>query len=644
MLRLYNGSIFQVYLDQEDTMIKRFAFFSALVIGLMVLGGLLPSARRAEAAVQPQPFRSLPALSPERVEAFFDAYLNRQLAEEQVVGAAVVVVQGADTLFTRGYGYADLDQRIAVDAAETLFFIGSDGKLLIWTAVMQLVEQGKLDLNADVNTYLDFSIPIAWEQPVTLHHLMTHTAGFEEELNSLFVLGPEDILPLREHLLRFMPQRVYPPGRVSAYSNYGTALAGYIIERISGQPIETYLRQQILHPLGIDGALVGNALPQDDGKLSTGYIQRGTGFQAVDFEWTAAPPCAPVRLSAVDAGRFMLAHLNRGCLEGGCILRPETMERMHSRQFAHHPGMDGWTYGFMDAEMNGQRVLWHMGESPTFKTVLALLPEQDLGVLVSYNTPPAELRSVLFRFMDEFFPVERPALPAGPLPGWQERAARFNGVYVSARSAHSTSQILARYQAAVPVSAGPQGLPFGAWKFSEVEPGLFQQAGGDRKLAFARDESGRRWLFMGPLSYFRLEWYETPLFLAAAIGGSLLVFISAWAGWPAAALRKRRAGAAPHPLEQGLAAGLGLFQAGLLAWMGLLLLNFGVDYVYPQQSAALVGRLAWATLPWALLVLALAGRAWLGRRWSLFWRVHYSLLGAAGALFTGLFWFFKLLA
>ena len=319
--------------------------------------------------------------TPEAFAAFFDAALPEQLASEQVAGAMVAVVHKDELVFAKGYGYADVDAGLPVTADRTLFFIGSDGKLFTWTAVMQLVEQGKLDLHTDVNAYLDFAIPAAFDQPITLHHLMTHTAGFEDEFNSLMA-SQERLLSLREHLVRYMPARVYPPGAVMAYSNYGTALAGYIVERVAGQPFEVYLTQQLLQPLGMTHSFAGNVPPPAlAADLSQGYKVQNGAFGASDFEWTAAVPAAPIRTTATDISRFLLAHLNDGCVEDACILRPETTAAMHAAHFTHHPQMRGMAYGFMQMTVNGQEILWHLGGSAHFVTMLALIPEEELGLL-----------------------------------------------------------------------------------------------------------------------------------------------------------------------------------------------------------------------------------------------------------------------
>ena len=141
-----------------------------------------------------------------------------------------------------------------MDPATTLFRPGSVSKLFTWTAVMQLVEQGKLDLDRDVNAYLDFKIPPAFGKPITLRNCMTHTAGFEEVGKNLFSDDSVHILSNETFVKEWTPERIYPPGQVPAYSNYATALAGYIVQRVSGEPFEDYIDHHIFEPLGMKHA------------------------------------------------------------------------------------------------------------------------------------------------------------------------------------------------------------------------------------------------------------------------------------------------------------------------------------------------------------------------------------------------------
>ncbi|NIU59138.1 MAG: serine hydrolase, partial [Phycisphaerae bacterium] len=161
------------------------------------------------------------------------------------------VVKDGELFFAKGYGYADLEKDIPVDPEQTIFSIGSVGKTFTWTAVMQLVEQGKLDLDADVNTYLDFRIPDTYPQPIAIKHLLTHTSGFEEVWIGSVVLDASDQVPPREWLISHMAARMRPPGDCAAYSNFNAMLAGYIVSRVSGQPYEQYIQEHILDPLGM---------------------------------------------------------------------------------------------------------------------------------------------------------------------------------------------------------------------------------------------------------------------------------------------------------------------------------------------------------------------------------------------------------
>ena len=576
-------------------------------------------------------------------QAFFDTAITEQLANEHIAGATVAVVQDNEIVFAKGYGYADLAAQVPVKADQTLFFIGSDGKLFTWTAVMQLVGQGKLDLHADVNQYLDFRIPATFSEPITMHHLMTHTAGFEEEFNSLLLDDPLKILPLRDHLVQTMPARVYPPGRVSAYSNYGTALAGYIVERVSGQAIEAYLNENLLLPLGMTHSFVGNDLPDKfAADLSKGYKYENGRYTALDFEWTAAVPCAPLRTTAADLSRFMIAHLNGGCVDGNCILPAETLEQMHSPQFSHHPQMSSMAYGFLDSNFNGQRILWHMGESARFITMLALIPEQNMGLVVSYNTPPEDGRTILFRFLDTFFPANRPPLDMHPLQDWADRAISFNGMYAPARSAHTTAQIIVRYTETLPVEIEQGRLSFAGWEYVETEPGIFRQIDGDRVLALQQDADGKRWLFVGPLAYFQVPWYETPILLFPLIGICLFVFLTAIVGGLVINFRRK----AHTPAERTawlLAAGLGLFNLGLLGWLVSILLAFADRFVYHTGTVTIISVLFWLAVPWTLVVLGNSVFAWWQRKWSVWRQILYTMIALTATAFIGLLWSLNLL-
>lgn len=277
------------------------------------------------AAGQAAPARSPGGIDRAELEAFLDDRFARDMEANHIAGAAVAVVEDGRLLLARGYGQADIENDVPVDPDRTVFRVGSVGKLFTWTAVMQLVEAGRLDLGADVNAYLDFRIPATYPQPITLAHLMTHTSGFEDMLLESVVSDAGDLVSEREWLTAHMAARVRPPGDSAGYSNYNAMLAGYIVARVAGQPYADYVQTHIFDPLGMAHSTVQSRMPPDlRASASVGYTFVGGAFQPFP-DYTPQPALLPSgghRASVTDMARFMIAHL-----EGG--------------RYGHGPGVGG---------------------------------------------------------------------------------------------------------------------------------------------------------------------------------------------------------------------------------------------------------------------------------------------------------------
>jgi CubicO group peptidase (beta-lactamase class C family) len=268
-----------------------------------------------------------------------------QLRREDIAGATISVVKDGKVLFEKGYGFADIEKRVPVSADNTLFRPGSISKLFTWTGIMQQVEQGKLDLDRDVNDYLDFKIPPAFGKPITLRNIMTHTPGFEETVQELFVGDEKHLTPLGDYLKAHLPERIYPPGTTPAYSNYATAMAGYILQRVSGEKFDDYIENHIFKPLGMNSCTFRQPLPEAlKSRMSNGYELASQ--PAHHFEFVNTEPAGSSSVTAADMTHFMIAHLQNGTYEGAQILRPETAQLMHSRQFANMPQMNAMALGF----------------------------------------------------------------------------------------------------------------------------------------------------------------------------------------------------------------------------------------------------------------------------------------------------------
>src|ERR1700760_960631 len=319
------------------------------------------------------------------VEEFFDLLINDQLAREDGAGAIVGVVKDGQVILAKGYGYDDVAKGIRATGDASLFRIGSISKLIPWTAAMQLVEEKKLSLDEDVNTYLDFKIPPAFGKPITLRNLMTHNTGFEDTWRDLGVADAQQLIPLDVYVKTHTPKRIYPPGVVAAYSNYGATLAGYLVQRVSGKPFEEYVGENIFRPLGMNRTTFAQPVAADLAPM----VSQGYGLAsspAGRFEYMVLFPAGSVSASASDMCKFMLAHLQDGQLNGAQILSPETARLMHSRTLGFDERMNSWAYGFYEESTNGHRIIGHGGDLQRFHSDLHLILDAKTGFFISYNS------------------------------------------------------------------------------------------------------------------------------------------------------------------------------------------------------------------------------------------------------------------
>ena len=481
--------------------------------------------------------------------AFLDGMLPSAMAIGDIAGATVAIVKDDALLLTRGYGLADVEKRVPVSAEQTLFRPASISKLFTWTAVMQQVEAGKLDLDHDINEYLDFKIEGYGGQPIKLRHLMTHTAGFEESLLDLLVEDLSKVKPLDQALKDGIPARIYPPGTVPAYSNYGASLAGYIAARAVGMQFEQYIEEHIFKPLKMEHSTFRQPVP--DGlreHLSNSYAT-ASSQKPVPFEFGSDAPAGALSATAPDMAQFMMAHLNGGLLPGGDdanrILKPETTELMHSVANRPAPGVDAMAHGFYEQSRNGVHAIAHGGDLTAFHSELVLIPSAKVGLFVSFNSSGKansvyKLRTALYEaFMDRYFPRQSP-LQDPPAPAdLKAHAAAVAGAYEASRRAEKNlfsffymfgqSAATANEDGTIQVG-GLTGLNDEEKKFREVEPWLWREVGSEMRLAATHDEQGKVVSLVpdgyGPIIVFQRPpaWRDTRwLQPAVVVAGSVIV-------------------------------------------------------------------------------------------------------------------------
>ena len=324
------------------------------------------------------------AIGPAELESFSDQFFPAQMEKLHIPGVSLIVVQDGKVVLAKGYGYADLATSSPISAETSVMRIGSISKLFVATAVMQLVERGKLDLDADVNRYLTaFQLEDTFPQPVTLAQLLTHTAGFEDPPYATYT-DPHQVQPLSEHLAEKMPPRTRRAGEEFIYSSYGYALAALIVEEVSGMPFDQYVEQKIFRPLGMAHSRYLLALPLPE-NLATGYFYHDGWQVPQPVDYDDDYPGGSIVSTAEHMSHFILAHLQDGCYQGGCILQASTVAEMHQRRAQTPYEGQNVALGFVEGLQNGQRLLGHTGAISGFGSSLDLLPDHNLGYFFSFN-------------------------------------------------------------------------------------------------------------------------------------------------------------------------------------------------------------------------------------------------------------------
>ncbi|MFX1680670.1 serine hydrolase [Mitsuaria sp. CC2] len=519
-----------------------------------------PASAASAAAAATSPVTAKAATQPMTLadtQAWLDGLMPAALKMAQVPGAVVVIVKDGQPLIQKGYGYADWDRRVPVDAERTLFRPGSVSKLFTWTAVMQLVEQGQLNLDADLNQYLDFKIPQFNGKAMTLRHVLTHTTGFEETARDLITYTGKSP-DLAKVLKDYIPPALYEPGARPGYSNYATALAGYIVQRVSGLPFDDYVEQKIFTPLGMRHASFRQPLPPALAPLmSQGYEKQGDPGKG--FEIVSLAPAGSLSATGADMGRFMLAFLQQGQLGEARLLKPETVKQMHGQLTKPMPDLLGIGLGFYQHDINGHRVVGHGGDTILFHTDLLLFVDDGIGLYISVNSPGKDgqgkwLRDrVLESFADRYLPDARPATARQVDDATaKQHAQQLAGSYQSTRREDSTFFSLLPLLSPLKVEALDDGrvaleLAGSRSVFREVKPYLWEEEHGKRRLQ-AIVENGRvvRWGLEPYVFAFVFE--PVPALsggLALLLAGIALVTLLLTALlWPVAAVLRRRHGVA----------------------------------------------------------------------------------------------------
>ena len=583
-----------------------------------------------------------PVLTKADVDDWLDGYMPYAIRKADIVGAVVTVVKDGEILTSRGFGYSDLESKTPVDGFGTMFRPGSISKLFTWISVMQLVEQGKIDLDEDINTYLDFKIPDAFGEPITMRNLMTHTPGFQERLKNLIIGDPELNMSLEEFLKASPPpSRIFAPGVTPAYSNYGTALAGYIVQRLSGETFDAYVERHIFEPLGMERATFRQPLPAEfEPFMSNGYKSASDG-EAQYYEIIPMAPAGSLAASGEAMGRFMIGLLK----EDAALMKPETWREMYETLYQLSPPLNAMALGFWQLDKGDLRIRGHGGDTEFFHSDLNVLVDENVGIYVSVNSAgegSGVLRfAVTTDFALRYFPEA--VTPVGPrLETAKEHGELVVGEYESSRTVATNFAAIMRILGQEKIAMNEDGdllLPlFGVethWR--EVEPYVWRNTNGlerltavlkdDGKLDYVTFEPVSPIIHLTPAPWYRSSSLMTPL-LAGAIGALLLTLVL----WPVRAIVRGRYGKSFGLTGQDATAhrlvriDVVLVFAFLIAWVlafqtlftNLTGLGPGFDtQLRVTQFTQILLYAAFVIAAWNLFVVWRGAQSWFAKFWSL---------------------------
>jgi len=639
----------------------RVCYLSATLLSAFVLAApasaqVPPPAVAAEgapaaevAALAPAP--ATPQLTREDLEAWLDGFLPYALGRGNIPGGIVVVVKDGQVLLQKGFGYADVRKKLPVDPEATLFRPGSISKLFTWTAVMQQVESGKIDLDADINQYLDFKIPPGPDgEPITMRNLMTHTGGFEEQVKELISEDPSRLQTIEATLKQWVPERIFKAGTTPAYSNYGTALAGHIVERVSGLSFDDYLDRSVFGPLGMTKSSFRQPLPEAlMAGMAHGY--KADSDEPQGYELINLAPAGSLASTGADMARFMIAHLQNGALGEARILGEDTAKKMHGTPLTIIPNVNRMLLGFYETDTNGHRSISHGGDTQYFHSDLQLFIDDGVGYFISFNSSGKEgavgpLREAFFRyFADRYFPGPAQEGKVDEATA-KEHAAEIAGSYISSRRAESSFLSVLNLLQPAKVVVNEDGsisltllrdLNGEPTKWREIAPYLWRNVNGKTRLA-AEVKDGR-------VVRFAPEWISPFMYMerstgAKGVGWLMPATVVALAAltltvlfWPVAALvRRRYRKPLPYSGREAKAyrwvrIGALLSLAAIAGWIGtiqamfsnLKLLTAGMDWLvlalHVFGTIAVFAGLALAL--WHLSVVWKAPKRWLGKIWAI---------------------------
>ena len=438
---------------------------------------------------------------------FVDSVMHAEMTKARIPGAAFVFVRDGRIVYMKGYGQADARRRTSVDPERTIWRIGSITKAITATAVMQLVDQGKLALGDTVSRRLrSLKLRESFPPPITVRHLLTHSAGFDEVRPGTQGPSQASVLPLAS-FLEPMLRQISPPGRFPVYTTYAPTVAGLLIEDVSRTSYASFLEKNLFEPLRMQRTNVGAPPIRFLTDVAVGYELVGDTLQPQAWEWYHTEPASSVNSTTADMARYMMALLGGGELDGRRVLSTKSAVAMQRSALRAHPQVPAVTLGFWEDNVGSLRVVEHGGNMAGFSAQLTLIPSENAGFFIVHHFEQSNVRDIVREaVLTHLYPAARQRLPVpAPPKDFATRAAQYAGRYIPMTSCHTCQPPRANYIMDVKVDGDT--LSFGGNRWIELEPGLFVQHKGTGRIAFVKNRKGDiAYLFAG--SFWSFEKIE----------------------------------------------------------------------------------------------------------------------------------------
>lgn len=427
------------------------------------------------------------------IESIVDGIMEDEIGVT-VPGSAIVVVKDGEIVFSKGYGLAVVEDGVEVNSSTTVFEIGSISKTFTWTAIMQLVDQGKIALEDDIREYIGYDrLELKFEKPITIKDLMNHSAGFEENASEMMTFKKENLIPLdvwvsKEH----QPAQVYEPGSTVAYSNFSTDIAGLIVEIVSGEKFEEYISNHIFIPLGMNSS---TAYANYD-SFEIVKANKASGYGYVDGEFQLMPenflneaPAGSIKSTVEDMGRFMIGLLGESAQGGSSLYsNREFALSTYGNTLEVDGDMPSIAHGFWAREEGGVRILEHGGNTTNFSAFMSIVPNENFGICVLTNLASENsgvrtevVNELTAKFNHNAVPIEV-----------SENRMDLSGNYSSARMIHSNflSSIYLMSGDSIAVKDLNNGYvdvsfevePTASYRYAEIAPYIYERT--DSELSY----------------------------------------------------------------------------------------------------------------------------------------------------------------